>query len=167
VEARQLHQTQQWQAVLDAFVRMAAIEPDCPDPEGLLPAAREEVAAQKALADRYRHANWAMEERRWEEARALLIQIQEQALGFRDTQALLAQAEAEIDRQTEERRRQDRGKALLDRAQAAYQAQDWAAARAALAELATEAPGFQGAAALSDAVDRAQWPSPAPLPSSS
>jgi tetratricopeptide (TPR) repeat protein len=98
-QARQLHQAGRWQAVVNVFARIAALDPQYPDPGGLLSSAEREVAEQKRqgeLDDLYSHALRAMDAGQWAEARRLLIQIQEMETSYRETERLLAKAEAEI-----------------------------------------------------------------------
>ena len=137
-EAQRLCRTGQWQAVVDAFAQIHAIEPGYPDPEKLLPAAKQEIAAQERQAqlnDLYGRAVREMEAGRWQGARQLLTQVQEIKQDFRETERLLARAEAEIEREKAERQRQEQVATLYEQAQGLARAHQWRQALAKMEEL--------------------------------
>jgi formylglycine-generating enzyme required for sulfatase activity/tetratricopeptide (TPR) repeat protein len=101
-EAQQLHRAGRWQAVVSIFAQIAALEPDYRDPKGLLAAAQREIEAEECqmeVHDLYRRAGLAVNSGQWPEARELLCQVQDQEPGYRETERLLARAEAEIERE--------------------------------------------------------------------
>jgi formylglycine-generating enzyme required for sulfatase activity len=82
--------------VVNVFAQITALEPDHPDPDGLLASAREELEAERRRArvhNLYRRAGQALDAGQWAEARQLLRQVQEQEPGYRNTERLLAKIE--------------------------------------------------------------------------
>jgi tetratricopeptide (TPR) repeat protein len=117
-QARKLYQAGRWQAVVNVFAQIAALEPDYPDPEGLLAAARREMVEERRRAevhDIYRRAGQALEAGQWVGARRLLLQVQEKEQGYRQTERLLAKAEAEIEREQREQKEHRRQEHLAAR----------------------------------------------------
>lgn len=103
-QAREEHRAGEWQGVVDTFARITALEPDYPDPESLLPAAKRALAEQwrrAELDDLFSQAVQAMDAGQWAEARSLLAQIQEEEPGYREVEPLLA----EVDKAAAERQR--------------------------------------------------------------
>jgi hypothetical protein len=79
LQARRLHRAQEWQAVVDIFDQIHKLDPEYPDPEGLLGSAREALAALGTIitasnADRIQllrtmgrkeHKNWVGKNSSW------------------------------------------------------------------------------------------------------
>jgi len=97
-QAVQLVQARKWQAVVSIFERIEALEPGY-DPDNLLPEAKRALSEQGLeikLDDLYRQALEAMKAGRWEEARELLVKVQVEKTGYRETDQLLERIAAEI-----------------------------------------------------------------------
>ncbi len=127
-QAHKLFAAEQWPAVVKVFGQIAALDPDFKDPNGLLSTAQERVAELKRRAelDRlYGRAVAELDAGRWTEARQLLRQVQDQSPGLRDTERLLARAEAELARQAAEQRRQAQIVALYDQARDLARDRKW------------------------------------------
>jgi outer membrane protein assembly factor BamD (BamD/ComL family) len=144
-EAQCLHQAEQWQAVINVFGQIHAIAPDYADPDNLLPTAEQAFAEQKRQAklnDLYSHAVRGMNAGEWQEARQLLVQVQEMEPGFLETEGLLTRVEAEIAREEAERRRQEQITALYDQALELARAGEWQRVVAKMGEIETLDPQF-------------------------
>jgi tetratricopeptide (TPR) repeat protein len=150
-QAGQLHRAEQWQAVVNVFAQIAALDPDFPDPEAVLSSAEQEIAAQKhraELDDLYRRAVLAVDAGRWAEARGLLVQIEERAPGYRETERLLAKAEAETEREDAERWRKQQIAALYNEAHAFARAGQWQQALAKMNTIRSMDPQFADPAGI-------------------
>lgn len=137
-EARRLSQAKQWQAVVNVFAQIAALQADYADPDGLLPAAQKEVAElkrQAELDELYRRAVREMDARRWPEAQRLLMQLQQAEPDYRETDRLLARAEAEIAREQEEHQRQEQITTLYEQALGLARARQWRQVSAKMQEV--------------------------------
>jgi formylglycine-generating enzyme required for sulfatase activity len=146
-QAQQLQAAGHWQAVMNILAEIHVRAPDYPGSQGLLAAAEKEWAEERRRTmahDLYLRAGRAMEAEQWEEARELLAQVRGMEPGYRETERLLARAEAEA---TAQRQQADLA-ARYDQAQAARKAGDWSRAVSELETLLAEAPGFEQAAAL-------------------
>lgn len=102
-DATRLSQAEQWSAVINIFEQMNQLEADCPDPHGLLVAAKNALAEaeqQKKLAEIYSHALQAMDAQNWREARQLFVQVGRIQADYRDTARLLEKTKAEIANQS-------------------------------------------------------------------
>lgn len=144
-EARRLSQAKQWQAVVNVFAQIAALQADYADPDGLLSAAQKEVAElkrQAELDELYRRAVREMDARRWPEAQRLLIQLQQAGPGFRETDRLLARAEAEIAQEQAEQLRQEQIATLYEQAIGLARARQWRQASAKVQEVLQIEPQF-------------------------
>ena len=137
-EARRLSQAKQWQAVVNVFAQIAALQADYADPEGLLPAAQKETAELKRQAEideLYRCAVREMDARRWSEAQRLLQQLKQAEPGFRETDRLLARAEAEFAHEQAEQQRQEQITTLYEQAIGLARARQWRQASAKMQEV--------------------------------
>jgi formylglycine-generating enzyme required for sulfatase activity len=148
-QAYRLHQAQQWQAVVNVFAQITALDPDYPDPEGLLDAAKQELAEQVRRAEldnRYSRAVREMDAGRWQEARRLLRQVQEEEPGYRETERLLARAESEIERERQQQvedQRREQIASLYAEAQALAEAGQWQPALDKLGQIRDLDPQFR------------------------
>jgi CHAT domain-containing protein len=96
-QARWLHQAQEWQAVVDIFDRIRALDPTYPDPEGLLESAREELAnLERRVAAEYDQGLQHMEAEDWPQALRCLEEVQQLESGYRQTEELLACVQQEL-----------------------------------------------------------------------
>jgi hypothetical protein len=98
-QAQQLCQAKQWQAVVNIFARIAAIESDYPDPSDLFAQAKRELEAEKRrkeLQDHYDQALRAMEAAQWQSARDHLLAVQAADPAYGDTEGLLRRVEVEL-----------------------------------------------------------------------
>ena len=141
-QAQELHAVGRWQAVVNVFARIAALDPEYPDPEGLLSTAEGGVAEQKRqgeLDDLYSHALREMDAGQWAEARGLLAQLQEMEAGYRETERLLARAEAEI----AEQKRQSQLNDIYSDALREMDAEQWGEARGLLAQIQEMEEGYR------------------------
>jgi basic membrane lipoprotein Med (substrate-binding protein (PBP1-ABC) superfamily) len=115
--ARVLFRAEQWEAVVDRFVEIAALDPEYPDPDGMLPAAEAALAEQRRAADleaRYADAEAAMSTRDWDQAIRILGSLREEEPDYRDVAALLEEAGVRRD-----------AAALRAAAHDAFDAADW------------------------------------------
>ncbi len=72
-EAKQLSQAEKWQAVVNVFTKINKLQPDHPDPEGLLATARLKVAEserRQKMDNLHRRALQEMNASSWESARS-------------------------------------------------------------------------------------------------
>jgi len=144
-EALHLHQAQQWQAVVKVFKQIHIIEPNYPDPEGVLSSAQQEVDAlkhQEDLNDLYSLAVRQMDAGHWQEAHELLVQVQEMEPGFQETERLLDRVEKEIDREKREHQRQEQIATSYEQALGLAQAQQWRQVLAKMDEIQSLDPEF-------------------------
>ncbi|MFN2197260.1 MAG: caspase, EACC1-associated type [Anaerolineales bacterium] len=107
-QARLVYQAQQWQGVLNVFDQIHNIDPEYPDPDGLLDSAQAQDEAEKRRAQisrLYLQGLQALDQGEWRAARALFLQVQELEPDYEATAQLLARAEEEIEeaQRTEER----------------------------------------------------------------
>lgn len=99
-QARLVHQSQQWQGVLNVFGQIHSLDPEYPDPDGLLASAREQDEAERRRAQvsrLYLQGLQALDQGEWRAARALFLQVQELEPEYEATPQLLARAEEEIE----------------------------------------------------------------------
>jgi hypothetical protein len=114
-EARQMSQVEQWQAVVNIFRRIEAIDPGYADPEGLLGAAQERVAAlekAESLAAQYQGAVEALDRGEWVTAEELLQQVIAAQPDHPHAARLLEKARAERTRLDSERQRVEKSAVL-------------------------------------------------------
>jgi formylglycine-generating enzyme required for sulfatase activity/outer membrane protein assembly factor BamD (BamD/ComL family) len=127
------------------FAQIAALDPEYPDPDDLLSTAEREVAEQERqaeLKDLYSRALMELNAGRWLAARQLLVQLQGMEPGYRDVEPLLDRAEAEITRQEEDARRQEKADLLYDQARELADAQEWKQALSRVQEIYEIDPQF-------------------------
>ena len=131
---RILFQAEQWQAVVDRFVEVRALDPDFQDREDLLPHAQEALAEQKRDARLdllYREAETAMAARDWNEATRILGLISAEDVEYRNVSKLLEEASAWHDAGT-----------LHAAAQEAFESEDWHAVISRFDELRLLGPDY-------------------------
>jgi len=94
-QARQLHQAQEWQAVVDVFDRIHSLDSEYPDPEGFLESAHEQLAAREELTRRvaaiYDQGRRHIESEEWSQALECFREVQRLKPAYRDTEMLLSQ----------------------------------------------------------------------------
>jgi len=137
-EARRLFEAHAWQTVVKVFDRIREQDAAYPDPQGLLPAAREMLAAQereRRLAALYGQAMRDMDARRLDEARAGFEEVARLSPGYKQTEALLGRVRTAIAQREAEVQRQARLAELSGRATDLIAARDWDGAEKALIEL--------------------------------
>jgi len=103
-EITALHRAGRWQAVIAAGDELRRIDPDQPDPNGMLADARQQLADED-IAERYARSRRLLDEGQHEPAATLLERIEQERPGYRDATALLAaarQAQVAIDRAPQE-----------------------------------------------------------------
>ncbi len=98
--ARRLHRDQEWQAVVEVFDQIRAVDPEYPDTEELLASAREELAAREELmrkvAAAYDQGQRHMKAGEWEQALERFEEVQRLEPGYRDTETLLSRVQDEL-----------------------------------------------------------------------
>jgi WD40 repeat protein len=98
-EARRLYQAGQWAAVVKVAERLYAMDPAAADPDGLVTAARDRLAAVERadlLAFHYRSGLRLLDAGAGQEAVEALERVAELDAGYRDVEALLARARQEL-----------------------------------------------------------------------
>jgi hypothetical protein len=96
VQARQLHQDQEWQSVVDVFERIHSEAPAFPDPEGLLESAREALDQMRKVAGLYDQALRYVDGSEWQQALESFEEVQRLEPGYRDTEELLSRVRREL-----------------------------------------------------------------------
>jgi Trp operon repressor len=96
VQARQLHEGQEWQSVIDVFERIHSEDPAFPDPEGLLASAREALDHMHKTAGLYDQALRYVDGSDWQQALECLEEVQRLEPGYRDTEDLLSRVRREL-----------------------------------------------------------------------
>ena len=89
------YRARQWQAVIAAGDELHRIDPNYPDPDGLVSQARDALAEQ-LLADRYQTAQRQLADRARSDAIETLSAIEQECPGYRDVAALLAEAQRSV-----------------------------------------------------------------------
>jgi len=95
-QARQFHQGQEWQMVVDVFERIHSQDPGFPDPEGLLASAREALDRTRKVAGLYEQASRYVDGSEWQQARACFEEVQRLEPGYRETEELLSRVRREL-----------------------------------------------------------------------
>ncbi len=152
-EAHQLFQAGEWRAVVGAYKQINSLQPGYPDPEGLLEAAKVELAAQERRGEiemRYRQALAAMETRDWEKAQALLSALTADEPDFEDAGALLEKATLEARRQRAEMERQEEMKSLYTQAALLAESGKWRGVLENIEKIRALDPAFTDPQELAD-----------------
>jgi chorismate mutase len=97
VQARQLHQRQEWQSVVDVFDRIHSEDANYSDPEGLLASAREALDQMRKVADLYDQALRYVDGSEWKQALECFEEVQRLEPGYRDTEELLSRVRRELE----------------------------------------------------------------------
>jgi tetratricopeptide (TPR) repeat protein len=119
-EARQLSQAGKWQAVINVFTKIEAIDPKFDDADNLLATAKDKVAAlnhQEQLEALYDRAVREIDTQSWQTARQLLGQVIEMQPDYRQAERLLDRVETELSRQDADSQRQEKLRDLYAEAQ--------------------------------------------------
>jgi tetratricopeptide (TPR) repeat protein len=95
--ARQSHQDQDWQSVVDLFEQISAEDPDYADPEGLLASAREALDHMRKVADLYDQALRYVHGSEWQRALECLEEVQRLEPGYQDAEELLSRVRQELE----------------------------------------------------------------------
>jgi outer membrane protein assembly factor BamD (BamD/ComL family) len=126
-QARRSHQNQEWQAVLDTFEQIRAVDPAYPDLEGLLHSAREalkRVRKEQGALRRYREAVKSASKEGLDERRAQSLRDLANKLGLNDSAA--SRIEREVMDDTKEAIL-GRLEELYDEARQLHQNREWQA----------------------------------------
>jgi outer membrane protein assembly factor BamD (BamD/ComL family) len=126
-EAKELHRTGAWSAVVGVFDRIAELDPAYPDPDGLLTAARQALAAderERGLNALLSQAVAHIDAGAWPQAVKVLEELQRQQPGYRESAALLERARQEVGR-ADEADRQERLRRLDVEAEDASAVGNW------------------------------------------
>jgi outer membrane protein assembly factor BamD (BamD/ComL family) len=145
-EARQLCRAGKWYAARRVLARIAETGPDYPDEDGLQALVEENIAAlerQKKLEDLYSQALARIDSGALDDARVLLSQIEELEPGYAETGRLVAKVVTLIQRQAEERQRQEQIDALYSQAIALASAEQWPEVLSKLAAIRRLSPQFE------------------------
>jgi hypothetical protein len=126
-EMTTLHQTGQWDAVVAAAQELAVLDPEHPDPGGIVSDAKAKIR-HADLSERYGQA--------WAQAAEVFTAIEQEQAGYRDATSLLKTAE-----------QQRHLAAWLDQAEAAAGHDDWDTAVTALENLCAVDPAYRDAGA--------------------
>jgi outer membrane protein assembly factor BamD (BamD/ComL family) len=144
-EAQHLFIAEKWHAVIKVFDRIATIMPGHKDPEKLLSRAKEEAGKQQRLERLEKLYIQALEEinaGKWQQARGLLTEVQEEEQGFQETERLLKRVESEIAREEGEQRQQEQISTLYEQALKLAAAGQWQQSQKAIKEIKTLDPQF-------------------------
>jgi Trp operon repressor len=95
-QARQSHEGQEWQMVVDVFERIHSEDPTFSDPEGLLESAREALDRMRKVAGLYEQALGYVDGSEWQQALECFEEVQRLERGYRDTEELLARVRREL-----------------------------------------------------------------------
>ena len=126
-EMTALHHSGQWDAVVAAAQELAGLDPEHPDPGGIVSDAKAKIF-QADLSERSGQA--------WAQAAEVFTAIEQEQPGYRDAAALLKAAEQQRDLA-----------GWLDQAEAAAGHDDWDTAVTALENLCALDPGYRDAGA--------------------
>jgi len=98
-QARRSHQDREWQAVIDFFDQIHALDPAYPDPEGLLESASEalaDVEQARRVATVYAQGLRHLEAEEWSQAMHCFEELQRLAPSYRDAERLLSRVRHEL-----------------------------------------------------------------------
>ncbi|HZE15364.1 MAG TPA: hypothetical protein VE197_06430, partial [Mycobacterium sp.] len=134
-EMTALHQAGRWKEVLAAAEKLAQLDPDRPDPGGIVSDAQAKIRDAQ-LAEQYAQALNHLDQHHWQQAAEVFTAIEQEQAGYRDAAALLKTAE-----------QQRHLAAWLDQAEAAAGHDDWDNAITALENLCAIDPAYRDAGA--------------------
>src|SRR5271165_1685654 len=135
-EITALHQAGRWKEVLAAAEKLAHLDPDLPDPGGIVSDAQAKIRDDAQLAEQYAQALNHLDQQHWQQAVEVFTAIEQEQPGYRDAAALLETAEQQRDLA-----------GWLDQAEAAAGHDDWDTAVTALENLCALDPGYRDAGA--------------------
>ena len=95
-EMTALHQAGRWDAVVAAAQELARLDPDNPDPGGIVSDAQAKLR-EADLADRYAQALNHLDQEDWQQAVDLFTAIEQEQPGYREAAALLTTAQRLLD----------------------------------------------------------------------
>jgi WD40 repeat protein/outer membrane protein assembly factor BamD (BamD/ComL family) len=98
-EARRLHRAKQWAAVVKVGERLHDLDPAAGDPDGLVTAARGEIAAAertRTIAAHYREGLRHLDAGAWQQAMKAFKQVERLDANYRSVQTLLKRVHAEL-----------------------------------------------------------------------
>jgi tetratricopeptide (TPR) repeat protein len=98
-QARRSLQNQEWQAVVDVFAQIHAVEPTYSDPEQLFNSARkalETLERMQRVASLYDRGQRHMNAKEWQQALECFEEVQRLESGFRETEELLSRVRREL-----------------------------------------------------------------------
>jgi tetratricopeptide (TPR) repeat protein len=98
-EARRLHRAKQWAAVVKVGERLRELDPAAGDPDGLVTAARGEIAAAErtsTLAAHYREGLRHLDAGAWQQALEAFRQVELLDANYRSVQTLLTRVRGEL-----------------------------------------------------------------------
>jgi tellurite resistance protein len=96
VRARQLHQGQEWQSVVDVFEQIHLEAPAYPDPEGLLEAAHEAQERELKVGALYDRGQRYVKAEEWQQALECFEEVKRLESSYRDTEELLSRVRREL-----------------------------------------------------------------------
>ncbi|MBW4659763.1 MAG: caspase family protein [Drouetiella hepatica Uher 2000/2452] len=101
-QARNWHREQQWQRVIDVFREIRALDTSCPDPDNLQELARQRLREKERLnqegrvAKLHNRGQLYMNAQEWQKAIEVFEELAQLNPNYRDTSALLAEAQQEL-----------------------------------------------------------------------
>ena len=134
-EMTALHQAGRWKEVLAAAEKLAQLDPDHPDPGGIVSDAQAKIRDAQ-LAEQYAQALNHLDQQHWQQAAEVFTAIEQEQPGYRDAAALLKTADQQRDLA-----------GWLDQAEAAAGHEDWDTAVTALENLCAVDPAYRHAGA--------------------
>ena len=93
--ARRSYRAQEWQAVVDAFDQIHEVDPACPDSEGLLASAREELEQARRVAAIREQGLRHMEDEEWSKALGCFEEVQRLEPVYPEIETLLSRVRRE------------------------------------------------------------------------
>jgi outer membrane protein assembly factor BamD (BamD/ComL family) len=131
--------------VANIFANIAELQPDYPDPDALLPAARLKVAEierRQTMDDLYHRALREMDTSNWKVAQELLAELETMETGYRGADRLLAKLESKIAEQQALQQRAGHIAGLYEQALVLLGAGQWSQALEKMGELRKLEPQF-------------------------
>jgi tetratricopeptide (TPR) repeat protein len=95
-ESRRLHRDRKWQAVIDLFEQINAIDPNYPDPEGLLTSSRDALKLEQKVATPYDRGQRHMKAGEWQQALECFEEVQRLEPNYREAETLLTQTHQQV-----------------------------------------------------------------------
>jgi hypothetical protein len=144
-QARQLSQAKQWAAVVKVFNQIYSSQPNYPDPDGLFPVAQQKAAdveRQAKLKTLYNQALQALEDNRWQDSTALFSQVKELDANYKEVQQLLERAQAQLNANQLELKKQAELKLAYEQAAGYFAARQWQQALNKIADIRKAQPGY-------------------------